>query len=285
MSTRFPDSFHGFVDYSACFPEPDVIWLIVGCGIFIGTWGSIIPQYYLIVHNRSNFGIDSVAFCAMVFGQFILVANIICLRTADFVGWLQYPFGHVISRSLTFVNAAANWLSYLPCSFMAMIFFDQIARDLRSEDQICREWVLSRVVTVVGPLACLIATTIYVAFGVAFGFESTAIVYLGKVYGSIAAVLWAGQYLPQIWTTCRLRSPGNLSIALLAIQAPGSMVNAMFMAIGQSDDWTTWLSSFLLSIEQFIVLGLCIFFKYCKRKKRELISPPLIEKSQSSSYE
>jgi hypothetical protein len=58
-------------------------------------------------------------------------------------------------------------------------------------------------------------------------------------------------------TTCKLRSPGNLSIVNLAIQAPG-LINAIFTFVGQADDWTIAISSFLLSIEQFVLLGMCI---------------------------
>jgi uncharacterized protein with PQ loop repeat len=264
----FANSFHGFVDYAACFPKQDLIWVIVGCGIVVGTWASILPQYHLIIQNRSNFGIDSIAFFAMVFGQFILVANVVCLRTTDFMGWIQYPFLHVVSRSLTFINLASNWLSYLPCTFLGLIFFDRVSRDRRSEQKIKKEWLITRLVTILGPLISALAMVIYMGMGALRGFESGHVVLLGKVYGAIAAILWSAQYLPQMWTTCKLRDPGNLSMCVLAIQAPGSMINAVFMAIGQSDDWTTWLSSFLLSIEQFVLLGMCIFFRYCWKKKQ-----------------
>jgi uncharacterized protein with PQ loop repeat len=264
--TIFQDSFHGFVDYSNCFPDQEAIWLVVGAVIFVGTWISLIPQYQLIVANRSNFGLDSIALFAMVFGQFILVANILSLRTPDFIGWLQYPFTTVIGRSMTFINAAANWLSYLPCSFLALVFFDIEPRERRDEEKIKREHFSTRLLIVVGPSICTIAMILYFGLGAATGFESSATHFLGQFYGGTAALLWVGQYLPQIWTTLKLKDGGNLSIINLLIQAPGSMINAVFMWVGQSDHWTTWVSSFLLSIEQFVLLSLVIFFR-CRKAR------------------
>jgi hypothetical protein len=256
----FRDSFHGFLDYSLCFPEQEVIWGVVGIGIFVGTWISIIPQYYLIVSHRSAYGLDSVTLFVMVFGQFTLVANIVALHASDFVGVFQYPFGTTIWRLWTFINASANWLSYLPCAFLSLIFFDSHPRPRRGEEQIAKEKTINLWLTIAGPIPCFILLIIHWSIGPKYGFEGKQVLLLGRVFGILAAVLWIWQYLPQIWTTCKLKSPGNLSIVNLAIQAPGSMINAIFMFVGQGDDWTTAVSSFLLSIEQFVLLIICIYF-------------------------
>jgi uncharacterized protein with PQ loop repeat len=257
------------VDYSACFPDQEIIWSVVGFLIFIGTWVSVCPQYYLICHTRSSFGLDVLALTGMVFGQFVLVANILCLRTPDFIGWLQLPFLTVIGRSLTFVTAIGNWLGFLPISFLALVFFDFVPRELRDSTQIKRERRINPILAIVGPSLCGVVMVVYTVIGITNGFESDAIVDLGKVCGALAAALWAVQYFPQLWMTFKLKSSGNLSLILVGIQAPGSLVTAVFMCIGQSDDWTTWLSSALLSIEQFVLLGMGIYYDCRKVKGKE----------------
>jgi uncharacterized protein with PQ loop repeat len=257
------------------------VWNLVGIFIFLGTWVSIIPQYYNIISTRSAFGLDSVTLFVMVTGQYVLVGNVVALQAADFIGILQYSFGTVIWRLFTFINAAANWLSYLPCAFMSMTFFDRVPRLLRPAEQIVKEDVVNLWLTIAGPIVCLLLVVINFAMGSFYGFGSLEVLILGRVLGIIAAVLWVWQYIPQIVTTCRLRSPGNLSLILLAIQAPGSMINAIFMFVGQGNDWTTAISSFLLSLEQFLLLGICIFFKVkngqctcTKREKEEEMETP-----------
>jgi hypothetical protein len=263
---RFPDSFHGFVDYSACFPDQEVIWSVVGFLIIVGSWISVCPQYYIIVQSRSSFGLDALALTGMVFGQFVLVANVLCLGTPDFIGWLQLPFATVIGRSLTFFTAASNWLGFLPISFLALIFFDITPRELRSASQIKRERKIGPLLTILGPVLCFSVLVAYAVIGTIRGFESVAMVNLGRFCGALAAVLWSVQYFPQLWMTFKLKSSGNLSLILLGIQAPGSMITAIFMCIGQSDDWTTWLSSALLSIEQFVLLTMGIYYD-CRKLK------------------
>jgi uncharacterized protein with PQ loop repeat len=258
--TGFRSSFHGFLDYSLCFPPQDIVWRVMGLLIFLGTWISVIPQYHLIISRRSAFGLDSITLFGMVVGQFALVANIIGLQAADFTGLLQYPFARAIWRMLTFVSAASNWLSFMPCAFLSLIFFDMAARECRDAERIKRERSINRIFIIAGPVVCLVSLVVVFAIGAGYGFGSTEAVAIGKALGIIAAVLWTVQYAPQFITTCRLRGSGNLSLILLTIQAPGSMANAIFMFVGQGTDWTTAVSSFLLSIEQFLLLIICIMF-------------------------
>jgi hypothetical protein len=123
----------------------------------------------------------------MVFGQFIL-ANILCLRTPDFVGSLQHPFTTVIGRSMTFINAAANWLSYLPCAFLGLISFDFEPRDLRDGQKIAREYSSTRALIIAGPSLCTVATVLYFSLGAQLGFTSTVTDFLGQFYGGTAAL-------------------------------------------------------------------------------------------------
>jgi hypothetical protein len=122
----------------------------------------------------------------------------LALRTRDFIGWTQFPFPVVMKRSLTFINPSSKWLSFLPCSFMAMVFFDLVPRDVRTPAEIKRERALSPNFTIVGPTLCSISIGSCVIVGIFKEFDSTAIASLGGVYGTIAALLWFVRDLPQI---------------------------------------------------------------------------------------
>jgi uncharacterized protein with PQ loop repeat len=263
----FANSFSGFTDYILSFEGvDDVVWMIVGIFIFVGTWVSIYPQYHVIVVERSSFGLDPNTFFVMLFAQYLLVANVFCLRTGDFVGVLQYPFSVWLSRWLTFINAFANWISYLPVVFMHWQFFDIEPRARRDADKIRQELWLTEVLLVLNPIGAVIITALYFAIGAAYGFDGDEVLLLGRIYGIIAAVLWAAQYLPQMWTTCRLKSAGNMSLLVLAIQAPGGLINSLFMWIGQGDDWTTWISSLAAAIQQFFLLGIGMYYRWREKK-------------------
>jgi uncharacterized protein with PQ loop repeat len=95
---------------------------------------------------------------------------------------------------------------------------------------------------------------------------------LGRTIGTITTCIVVVQYVPQMVTTCRLRGPGSLSIALMAIQAPGGTLNALFMWLAQGDDWTTWISIEAASVQMFILLANSSYFKcraWRERKARQ----------------
>jgi hypothetical protein len=60
------------------------------------------------------------------------------------------------------------------------------------------------------------------------------------------------------------------------------MATALFMFVGQGTDWTTAISSFLLSLEQFLLLGICIMFDV---KNRGCKSPCAKKPDDKAEYE
>lgn len=267
--------FQGFVDYSSCFPQSDTLWVVIGWIIFTGTVVSLIPQIQIIISKKSSFGLNSFSIIITSFGQFIILINIMCLRSSDFMGAKQQPLTRVMDRFMTFLNAFVLWILYLCVLFLNYVFFDTTTRSFRSDQQIRNERRRSIVMTIVGVCAQLGAIIVYVAVVFTTGFDSGVMRNLGKLLGSLSCGLVFTQYLPQMITTCRLKNHGSLSLILLGIQAPGGAVNAMFMCFGQSDHWTTWMSTLSAAIQQFVLLGICLMFRYRNKHLNE--QAPLID--------
>lgn len=273
-------SFSGFVDYSLCFPESSVLWTIISFIIFFGTVISLIPQIHLIAAQGSSFGLNSFTIFVTSFGQFILVINILCLKGADFIGAVQYPLTATISRFMTFVNAFILWAMYLPVVFLNLIFFDKSPRLVRNGEQIAKDENFTRSMTIIGAIIQSGVAIMWVVIVFIYGFGSNYMVTMGRFWGTVSCFLVIAQYVPQMITTCKLRSNGSLSLMLLSLQAPGGLVNAMFMWIGQGDDWTTWISTLAAAIQQIILLGICLMFKWQKKNNR--MNSPMMEHSEST---
>lgn len=81
--------------------------------------------------------------------------------------------------------------------------------------------------------------------------------------GILAAVLSSIQYFPQIYTTLKLRCVGSLSIKMMCIQTPGSLVWAGSLAarLG-SEGWSTWGVLIVTACLQGTLLILGIFFEH-----------------------
>lgn len=257
----FDYSWSGFLDHIECFHEVTPIWILIGAGLFFGTALSLVPQLTKIVKMRSSYGISPIFVAVTQIAQSFIVLNIFCLHNADFRGTLQIPMSRTIPRLMSFCNCFILWFMYKPVSFLMNIFFDYQPRPGRSQATIKIEQLLSRIGTIGITAIEIIFFIPYLVIGTTRGFASSQLLNYGKVMGTVSSVMCIGQYLPQFITTCKLQDSGSLSIATLCIQAPGGLLNTIFMMVGNDEHWTTWLSVLVSCMQQFILLGMCIFFK------------------------
>lgn len=68
-------------------------------------------------------------------GQFILVFNVVCLHSANFIGLTQVRFLLAVPQLLTFGITFVLWLCYLPVAFLNAIFVDLADRRRRPAPQ------------------------------------------------------------------------------------------------------------------------------------------------------
>lgn len=87
--------------------------------------------------------------------------------------------------------------------------------------------------------------------------------------GVMAAALAAVQYIPQIWTTYKLKHAGSLSIPMMCIQTPGGLLFAasLFARLGW-EGWSTWAIYLLTAGMQGMVLFLAISYELAARRER-----------------
>ena len=276
-------SFSGFFDYSHYYEGLTPLWILIGVGIFLGTVISVIPQILSIVTHKSSYGINSFTVLLTNVSQYFVVINFVCLHAPDFVGILQINYNVVMQRFLTFFNVFSLWFCYAFIPFLNMVFFDINVRCNRNEKSITRDKKIVRLTMTIILCFYLAGIAVPYSLGFKYGFTSDQVVKFGEVLGSICAFTSFVQYLPQIYTVIRLREHGSLSLIMLGIQAPGGIVNSLFMWLGQHEHWTTWLSFFVSASEQFILLTICIIFKIKNRKESEN-EPLLNDNSMTSMY-
>jgi uncharacterized protein with PQ loop repeat len=87
--------------------------------------------------------------------------------------------------------------------------------------------------------------------------------------GTVAGVLAAIQYLPQIYYTFKIGDVKSLSIITMLIQVPGAFVFAfsLWLRVGW-EGWSTWLVYVVTGILQGALLGLAISYYLARRKNK-----------------
>ena len=86
--------------------------------------------------------------------------------------------------------------------------------------------------------------------------------------GVMAAVLAAIQYVPQIWTTYRLKHVGSLSLPMMCIQTPGGLLFAasLFARLGW-EGWSTWAIFLMTSAMQGSLLVMGVYYELAARRR------------------
>ena len=275
-------SLSGFTDYTATMETGSSgVWQVLGYLILLGTVLSLVPQIYNLIKQRSSYGLNPLTMFITNFSQLILVFNIVCLRTSDFIAIQQASFFSVLPRLMTFLNAFSLWLGYMPIIFLNTIFFDKEIRSLRPEEKLGTEWFLNKLFILLNVCGSVVILIIYSVLLMVTGVGSDELTQMGKVFGTMCIVIVFIQYTPQFITTCKLQDNGSLSLLLLCIQAPGGTASALFMAIGQGDHWSTWMSTLAASVQQFILITMIVFFKI-KRRRIRRFKDPLIDQSEAT---
>lgn len=87
--------------------------------------------------------------------------------------------------------------------------------------------------------------------------------------GTVAGVLAAVQYLPQIYYTFKIGDVKSLSIITMLIQVPGAFVFAfsLWLRVGWAG-WSTWLVYVVTGILQGVLLGLAISYHLARRNSK-----------------
>jgi hypothetical protein len=113
-------------------------------------------------------------------------------------------------------------------------------------------------------LGVLIVTAILSTFG------DDYLTVWASLLGVMAAGLAAIQYLPQIWTTYRLKHVGSLSIPMMIIQTPGGFLFAtsLYLRLGPAG-WSSWGIFLLTATMQGILLSMAIRYELQARRERQ----------------
>ena len=258
-------SWNGFIDYIKCFHSMNPLWTAVGAAIFIGTIIGLIPQLFRIIKLRTSYGISPYSVMVTSISQLVVVLNVFCLHGADFYGMLQITPLRTIPRQLTFGNLFILWIVYLPIVSLVFIFYDNEERSNRKENSIKRDWKITFLLSLALVIVTLSLFLPIIILIFIVGPGSNEILNYGKILGTISSFITICQYLPQFITTCKIKDNGSFSLVTLCIQAPGGTLNAVFMMVGNGENWTTWISTFTAAVQQWLLLILMIYYKIKKR--------------------
>ncbi|KAI7202217.1 hypothetical protein KC316_g1928 [Hortaea werneckii] len=249
-------------------PYTTSLSILLVLGIFI----SYIPQHYKIIKCGTSEGLSPWWVLLGGLSSIAAMGNILTLPASreDMMCCREISGGACASALLGVVQIGVQWGCFMFVVMLYLTFFPGTSdhelaassSSLRSAPPPSR-----RNAVLVG------STTLFAVLTV--GIISTALVFAwphhtqfwANTLGSIAGVLSAIQYLPQIWYTWRLGDVKSLSYITMFIQVPGAFVFAfsLWNRVGW-EGWSTWLMFVVTGCLQGVLLCLAISYYLARRR-------------------
>ncbi|KAI0392864.1 ATP synthase F0 [Xylariaceae sp. FL0594] len=255
--------------------------------LVLGILLSYVTQHYRIISRRSSEGISPYFVLLGVTSANAQFGNILTLEEsrADVACCKEVSPFECTAGLLGIAQIGTQWICFATILVLFLVFFRRDDADL-SEEELDNDpdkpsW---RTALTVGGL-CLLHGLLVVIISASLAFAAPQ--YLGRwadLLGVTAAVLAAVQYMPQIWTTYKLKHAGSLSILMMTIQTPGGFLFAASLAARLGwGGWSTWGVYVLTAFMQGILLSMAIRYEW-PSNRGENGSPPSSPHQQRPVY-
>ncbi|KAJ5539894.1 hypothetical protein N7513_008226 [Penicillium frequentans] len=214
--------------------SPGIFQPVLSVLIIFGILVSYLPQHIRIITRRSSFGISPYFVLLGTTSGTSAFANILVFpKTAQDVACCKEIDGLACFAGLLgVVQVGAQWLSFF---FILLLFVIYFPRATSATDPAASVSSTSSGATYRTALSitaiCLFHALATFIISVVFALRQPgALPAWANFLGILSAILASIQYFPQIYTTFRLRHVGSLSIPMMCIQTPGSLVWAASLA-------------------------------------------------------
>ncbi|KAI0199159.1 ATP synthase F0 [Astrocystis sublimbata] len=234
--------------------------------ILLGIALSYATQHYRIISRGSSEGISPYFVLLGVTSANAQFGNILSLPAsrADVACCKEVSPFECVAGLLGIAQIGTQWVCFAIILVLFLVFFRRDDADLGNEElELDPDRPSWRTALTVGGI-CLIHGLVVVILSAAFAFGAPRhLAAWANALGIMAAVLAAIQYIPQIWTTYKMKQAGSLSILMMTIQTPGGLLFAASLAarLGWAG-WSSWGVYVLTAFMQGIVLTMAIRYEW-----------------------
>eukprot|EP01094_Clydonella_sp_ATCC50884_P007132 TRINITY_DN16311_c0_g1_i1.p1 TRINITY_DN16311_c0_g1~~TRINITY_DN16311_c0_g1_i1.p1 ORF type:complete len:323 (-),score=81.03 TRINITY_DN16311_c0_g1_i1:118-1086(-) len=232
-------------------------WLAIGFGLFItfGICVSFVPQHYAFIRNKSSKGVSV---------STIMISNVAAwtvFLTGVLTSWEQIMCCTHLEFWQIHITLLPLYSLFTPVINYIIIFALMIAYHNPHEDDSGPRQALI--------MKCLVAVYFLIIIGTsiagvvllwATGAGSPAL--KSFVFGLFVVTFSSTliQWLPQIWETFKTKTGGELSMLMLAIQAPGTAMIAIFQGVAYDQNFVVWGPYLVTTAQMSFLIALIIYY-------------------------
>lgn len=232
-----------------------VFLLLITLGIFI----SYLPQYHRIYSKKTSEGL-SVNFlllgsCSSIF----TLTNIILVsgRARDCCRTRAINTFNCINSQLNLLQIGVQ----CTCAIFILIFVLVLTKNSIKQDKTEYAEIIK-----VGHFVLIHGLASVIQIIIALSTNHKVLIFIANINGLLSTLLTVIKYVPQIFTTYKLKHPGTLSIGMMCIQTPGGFIFTATLFFTKGSHWSSWISYLFAALLQGTLLSLCIYYEYFRNE-------------------
>jgi len=243
--------------------------IVLGIFLVVASFLSYTPQWIEIIWSKSSIGLSIYSIGFGNFGSWLSLWNAILLQWDLFGCCEHWSVTKCQFHLLSIYQISVPAIGQFIILHLFLIYYDRAKQEktpyasMRSFYFSLATYFTNMIIFMMAPIG------VSAALVVELGYRSSVINIWAKVLGITSAVITICQWAPQIYKTYVAKDKGVLSIYMLLIQFPGSLLVTYFQAFSFHTDVSTWLPYFMSAIQQGILLALCLYFSYKNRNKKK----------------
>ncbi|EGG16543.1 hypothetical protein DFA_09087 [Cavenderia fasciculata] len=252
----------------------DGLSIALGVGLIIGGVGSTLPQHIKLLKTRRAVGLSYLWLFLGNINQFSAVCNAFMIKYPQIQACYQTSFLDCAPSMLALIQLFSLWVFTIPIYIMYILFTPNDLKDIEESNvanvQAAKREYKIGIIFFGLLIAFLVVIPIVVAVLInKYGPCDHASYIFGYGMGILSTVITFIQWSPQIYKTFVSKSVGSLSITMLLIQGPGTVLTIYFLVFVSKESVSTWLSYVSAAFQIFLLLILLFYYKY--QQKRQLI--------------
>lgn len=231
-----------------------ILLVLITLGIVI----SYLPQYHRIRLKKTSEGLSTQFLLLGSCSSLFTLTNIILVSSRARRCCLQGELSlfNCISSQINLVQISTQSV----CAILILVFVLHYTRGSIKQDK--NEY---KRIVLVGKFVAghVVVSILEILFGLVNAYEAPMMI-IANVNGLLSTTLTMMKYIPQIYTTYKLKHPGTLSIGMMCVQTPGGALFTLTLFLSKGSHWSSWISYFVAFILQGTLLSLCVYYEYFK---------------------
>lgn len=244
----------------------NIIRFILVWGLIGGTLLSYVPQYYRIYKNKNTIGISEIMLIFGIFSSFFNVLGTI-QENLKFLSSCQINntcYNLYISITQLFSPFLCALIFY--CFFLYYNEYDKTFEYRLYQSNKTKRGVKLRAISSL--CICILLLMYVIIFSLYSSYYNIDL--SGKILNIISTIFSLIMWLPQIYTTYKLRQNHSLSLIALGIHALGCLITVIYQTVFIVQPIWVIMCYIVGFLSETSIILICIYFKRKNKKNREI---------------